>query len=143
MLAEAKKRLVGMGFSSEQAESVCFMPKDRALKFASDDLGRFMKPLLSDFDVLFETDELRSCGKKEGPEHRPSGVGRSGRRVGAGREGVPERPFSRPACTAFSVGHLLCPADAKHRQLLRFTPSRTSIRLWVQSWCRACFRPPP
>lgn len=53
MLAEAKKRLVGMGFSSEQAESVCFMPKDRALKFASDDLGRFIKPLLSDFDVLF------------------------------------------------------------------------------------------
>lgn len=53
MLAEAKKRLVGMGFSSEQAESVCFMPKDRALKFASDDLGRFVKPLLSDFDVLF------------------------------------------------------------------------------------------
>ena len=53
MLAEAKKRLVGMGFSSEQAESVCFMPKDRALKFASDDLGKFIKPLLSDFDVLF------------------------------------------------------------------------------------------
>jgi len=53
MLAEAKKRLVGMGFSSEQAESVCFTPKDRALKFASDDLGKFIKPLLSDFDVLF------------------------------------------------------------------------------------------
>lgn len=53
MLAEAKKRLADMGFSSEQVESVCFMPKDRALKFASDDLGRFIKPLLSDFDVLF------------------------------------------------------------------------------------------
>ena len=53
MLAEAKKRLVGMGFSSEQAESVCFMPKAMSLKFASDDLGRFIKPLLSDFDVLF------------------------------------------------------------------------------------------
>ena len=53
MLAEAKKRLVGMGFSSEQAESVCFMPKAMSLKFASDDLGKFIKPLLSDFDVLF------------------------------------------------------------------------------------------
>ena len=53
MLAEAKKRLVGMGFSSEQAESVCFTPKAMSLKFASDDLGKFVKPLLSDFDVLF------------------------------------------------------------------------------------------
>ena len=53
MLAEAKKRLADMGFSSEQAESVCFMPKAMSLKFASDDLGRFIKLLLSDFDVLF------------------------------------------------------------------------------------------
>lgn len=53
MLAEAKKRLADMGFSSEQVESVCFMPKAMSLKFASDDLGRFIKPLLSDFDVLF------------------------------------------------------------------------------------------
>ena len=53
MLAEAKKRLADMGFSSKQVESVCFMPKAMSLKFASDDLGRFIKPLLSDFDVLF------------------------------------------------------------------------------------------
>ena len=29
------------------------MPKDKAIKFASDELGRFLKPVLSDFDVLF------------------------------------------------------------------------------------------
>jgi len=53
ILVEAKKRLSDMGFSSEQVNSVCFMPKEKAIKFASDDLGKFLKPVLSDFDVLF------------------------------------------------------------------------------------------
>ena len=53
ILAEAKKKLSDMGFSDKQVNSVCFMPKDKAIKFASDELGRFLKPVLSDFDVLF------------------------------------------------------------------------------------------
>lgn len=53
VLVEAKKRLADMGFSSEQVNSVCFMPKEKAIKFASDDLEKFLKPVLSDFDVLF------------------------------------------------------------------------------------------
>lgn len=53
ILVEAKKRLSDMGFSSEQVNSVCFMPKEKAIKFASDDLEKFLKPVLSDFDVLF------------------------------------------------------------------------------------------
>lgn len=53
ILAEAKERLADMGFSDEQVKSVCFMPKEKALKFASDDLGKFLKPVLSDFDALF------------------------------------------------------------------------------------------
>ncbi len=53
ILEEAKKRLKDLGFSQEQVNSVGFMPKEKALKFASDDLAQFLKPLISDFDGIF------------------------------------------------------------------------------------------
>jgi len=53
VLDEAKKRLKEQGFSDQQIESVCFTPTEKAMKFATDDLAAFLKPLMSDFDVLF------------------------------------------------------------------------------------------
>lgn len=52
-LAEARSKLKNLGFSESQLESVCFMPKEKALEFASDELARFLRPVMTDFDAVF------------------------------------------------------------------------------------------
>jgi len=115
VLDEAKKRLKEQGFSDKQIESVCFMPKEKAMKFATDDLATFFETADVRFRrALRQALELRSGGKKEGPCHRDTGVGRSRRRVGSGREGKRQKSLSRPSFKALAFRRQLCPADEEH-----------------------------
>lgn len=62
-IERAKKKLADMGFSEEHVNSVCFLPKEKALKFATDELSLFLRPILEDFDYLFG--KLSSFDPKE------------------------------------------------------------------------------